>query len=136
MIQESGVFCPHTIHPSCMVAPWCLLVGTVWPLWEHLQQCSVYDPAKVIFPHSSLVIYFFATSPIKLKLGQQIGGWVGGWVGGGLLITNHLDQSLWWANGEHSSHQKSDHIYYTLSRCITSLLRLLPANATCASLLS
>ncbi len=34
----------------------------------------------------SLVIYIFATPPIKLKLGQQIGG--------GLLIANHLDQSL------------------------------------------
>jgi hypothetical protein len=38
------------------------------------------------FSHPSLVIYFFATPPIKLKLGQQIGG--------GLLIANHLDQSL------------------------------------------
>jgi len=38
-------------------------------------------------------MYSFATPPIKLRLGQQIGG--------GLLITNHLDQSLWWANQKH-----------------------------------
>jgi hypothetical protein len=34
----------------------------------------------------SLVSYFFSTPPIKLKLGQQIGG--------RLLIANHLDQSV------------------------------------------
>ncbi len=45
------------------------------------------------FSHPSLVIYCFATPPIKLKLGLQIGG--------GLLITNHLDQSLWCANQKH-----------------------------------
>jgi hypothetical protein len=43
------------------------------------------------FSHPSLVIYFFATSPIKLKLGQQIRG--------GLLImnptwTNHHDRPI------------------------------------------
>ncbi len=38
-------------------------------------------------------MYSFATPPIKLKLEQQIGG--------GLLIANHQDQSLWWANDKH-----------------------------------
>jgi hypothetical protein len=42
------------------------------------------------FSHPSFVVYSFATPPRKLKLGQQIGG--------RLLITNHLDQSLWWAD--------------------------------------
>jgi len=36
--------------------------------------------------HPSLVIYVFATPHTKLKLGHQIGA--------GLLIANHLDQSL------------------------------------------
>jgi hypothetical protein len=36
--------------------------------------------------HANLVIYFFATQHIKLKLGQQIGE--------RLLIANHLDESL------------------------------------------
>jgi hypothetical protein len=40
--------------------------------------------------HPSLVIYFFPTSAIKLKLALQIGG--------RLLLANHLDQSLWLAN--------------------------------------
>jgi len=38
------------------------------------------------FSHPSLVMYSFATPPIKLKLEQKI-GW-------GPVITNHLDQSL------------------------------------------
>jgi hypothetical protein len=38
------------------------------------------------FSHPSLVIYFFATPPIKVKLGQQIGR--------GVWIANHLHQSL------------------------------------------
>ncbi len=45
---------------------------------------------KINFSHPSLVVYSVATPPIKLKLGQQI-PW-------GLLIANHLNQSLWWAN--------------------------------------
>jgi hypothetical protein len=38
----------------------------------------------------SLVIYIFATPPIKMKLGVLIGR--------GLIVGNHLDQSLWLAN--------------------------------------
>jgi hypothetical protein len=41
------------------------------------------------FSHPSLII------PIKLTPGQQIGQ--------GLLIANHLDESLWWANQKHSA---------------------------------
>jgi hypothetical protein len=48
---------------------------------------SICDPAKIFFMSKySLVDYCFATPPVKLTLGQQIGG--------GLLIANHLDQSL------------------------------------------
>jgi hypothetical protein len=46
-------------------------------------------PCKNNFSHPSLVTYFFATPPIKLELVQQINRW------GGLLIANHLDESLW-----------------------------------------
>jgi hypothetical protein len=43
--------------------------------------------------HPSLVMYYcFATPPIKLKRGQQIGGG---------LIANHLEQSLWSTNQKH-----------------------------------
>ncbi len=45
------------------------------------------------FSHPSLFIHFFSTQLMKLKLGQQIGG--------GLLIANHLDQWVWWANQKH-----------------------------------
>ncbi len=40
-----------------------------------------------------------ATPPIKLNLGEQIGA--------GLLIANHLDQSLWWANQKHRAAVRS-----------------------------
>jgi hypothetical protein len=43
-----------------------------------------------IFSHQKLVIYFFPTTPIKLKLGLQIGG--------KLLIATHLDQTKCVAN--------------------------------------
>jgi hypothetical protein len=62
---------------------------------KHRWRCWVCDSAKICFT----LCTFFATSPIKLNSRQQMGG--------GLLIANHLDQSLWWANQKHSSH-----IYY------------------------
>jgi hypothetical protein len=40
-----------------------------------------------------VLLYYFATLPKKLKLWKQIGR--------GLLIANHLDQLLWWANQKH-----------------------------------
>jgi len=49
-----------------------------------------YVSLRKYFSHPSLVMYSFATQPIKLKLRQQIGG--------GLVIANHLDQSLSSAN--------------------------------------
>jgi hypothetical protein len=49
-----------------------------------------YVSLRKYFSHPSLVMYSFATPPIKLKLRQQIGG--------GLVIANHLDQSLSSAN--------------------------------------
>jgi hypothetical protein len=79
---------------TCM--PWFhLVVGRTW--LKHLQPwCSVCDPAKY-FSHLSFVIYFLATPParppMKMKLGQQIGG--------ELLTANRLDESLWWANQKH-----------------------------------
>ncbi len=51
------------------------------------------QPLRKCFSHPSLDMYSFATPPIKPKLRQQIGG--------GLLIANHLNQSLWWANQKH-----------------------------------
>jgi hypothetical protein len=48
---------------------------------------------KNIFHIQVELFIVFATPPIKLKLGQHI-YW-------GLLIANHLDQSLWWANEKH-----------------------------------
>jgi hypothetical protein len=56
---------------------------------EHLQQCSVCDPAK-IFLTSKFSCLLFPTPTIKLKLGLQMGG--------RLQITTHLDQANYLAN--------------------------------------
>jgi hypothetical protein len=53
---------------------------------EHLHSSSTrYETLPKYFSHPSLVMYSFAIH-IKLKLGLQIRG--------GLLIANHLDESL------------------------------------------
>jgi hypothetical protein len=76
-----------------------IYVSDSLPLSCHASQflvCSCISAARMItlsaspgvlnMSHPSLVIYWFATPPGKLKLGQPIGG--------GLLIANHVDQSL------------------------------------------
>jgi hypothetical protein len=82
------------------------------------------------FSHPSLVMYSFATPPIKLKRGQHIAG--------ELLITNHLDQSLWWANQKHWAAVRSyfTTLFLALSCRCTALLSLLPDTATWAIMLS
>jgi len=62
-------------------------------------------------------MYSFATPPIKLKPGEQIGG--------GLLIANHLDQSLCCTNQKHWVAVKLLLLHF-FCRC-KLLLRLLPA---------
>ncbi len=52
--------------------------------FEHLQHYSGNDLTD-FFPHPSLVLYSFATPPIKLKPGQQIGARP--------QIANHVDRS-------------------------------------------
>jgi len=73
-----------------------LNIETLWNQLIHPQSISSgaeYVTLWKYFSHPSLVMYYFATPPIKLKLGRQIGG--------ELLIANHLDESLWWANQKH-----------------------------------
>jgi hypothetical protein len=52
-------------------------------LYKSISSGAQYVTLPKYFSHPSLVMYSFATPPIKLKLGQQIGG--------GLLIVNRLD---------------------------------------------
>jgi hypothetical protein len=81
----------------------------------HHQLCSVRNLANY-FLHPSLVIYFFATPAIKLKLGLQIGG--------RLLITNHLNQSLWLANQKTGN--RSSHIIFITLFCRSYRAELVP----------
>jgi hypothetical protein len=64
---------------------------------EHLQWCSVCDPAKIFFASKFSYILFCNPTTHKTKTGQQIGG--------GLVIGNHLDRSVWYANQKQSSSQ-------------------------------
>jgi hypothetical protein len=60
------------------------------------------------FSHPSLVIYFFATPPIKVKTGPQI-------CGGYLLIANHLDQSLCLTNQKQGAAVRSYLVHSSLA---------------------
>jgi len=53
------------------------------------------NPVKKYFSHPSLVIYFFPTPTLKLKLGLRRGG--------KLLIATHLNQSNYLANQQQVS---------------------------------
>jgi hypothetical protein len=50
-----------------------------------LIHCSVFDLAKIVFTFKFSYLLFW-NSPIKLKLGEQIGG--------GVLLANHQDQKI------------------------------------------
>jgi hypothetical protein len=73
--------------------------GMIWPKSRSISSSAQYAILQKIISHPSLVIYFFATPPIKLKLGHQIGG--------GLLMANHLNRLLQWANQKHSAAVRS-----------------------------
>jgi hypothetical protein len=62
-------------------------------LLQHLQRCSVCHPAKNISHIQVKLFPFFPTSPTHVELKLGLANTLGR-----LLITNHLDQSLWLAN--------------------------------------
>jgi hypothetical protein len=75
-----------------------------------------------MFSHPNLVIYCFATPPITLKLGQQIGG--------RLLNGNQLDQSLYRANQKLWSSVRPYSLRSFLQ--VLSIAAFSPATAICA----
>ncbi len=111
-----------------MISPWWLCKETKREEEEEeeeglLPESISSGAQRKYFSRPGLVMYSFATPPIKLKPGHQIGG-------GGLLIantwTNHYDGPI---------RNSLDHIYYTpFCRC-RALLRHSPAMATCAIML-
>jgi hypothetical protein len=93
---------------------WCdnsRLVGALSPVpWEPQPKRATIKQKfavtlEISFSHPSLVIYLFATPPIKFKLGQQIRG--------GLLTANHLEQLLWRATQKHWAAVRS-HLLHSL----------------------
>jgi hypothetical protein len=102
-------------------------MNLIFPIWvfqiltfkSTSSSALVCEPAKIFFTSKFSYLLFLNLAYVKLKLGQQIGA--------GLLIANHLDQSLWY---------NSDHTYYApFCRC-TALLCLLPATSKCTIMLS
>ncbi len=97
------------------------------PVNFHCKECPTVRASPVMLNMwPSLVVYSFATPPIKLKLGHQIGG--------GLLIANHMDQSLWRAAQKHWAAVRSYLLHSFLQ--VHSALRLVPATVPCAIMLS
>jgi hypothetical protein len=98
--------------------PLVYLEGTL----EHLQQVVLsMQPCENIFHIQVLVMYSFATPPIKLKLGQQANTW--GTTNSKTAWTNHYDEPI------RNTEQQLDHIYYTLFCMCTPLQqRLVPAH--------
>jgi hypothetical protein len=89
---------------------------------EHLQRCSVHDPVKIYFTSKFKVMYSCATPPIKVKVGQQIGGETTNSKPLGRIIMMGQSETL-------SSSAQLDHIYYTLFWRYTALLRPYQASA-------
>jgi hypothetical protein len=80
LVNISRETLPHNLH--------CIHIHTIRASLAR-ELLSMCETLQKYFSHPSLVTYFFATPPIKLELVQQINRW------GGLLIANHLDESLW-----------------------------------------
>jgi len=114
---------PLACHASqCLVCS-CISGGRMIPL-KCISRGAQYVTLQKYFSHPSLVIYCFATLQRKLKLGQPIGG-------GGLLIANHLDESLWWASKNHWTLVRS-YLLHSFLQCTAHS----PATANCAVILS
>jgi hypothetical protein len=99
---------------------------------EHLQRwCSVCGLAKIFFT-SEFSYLLFCNPTHKTETGtQQISN-------GGLLIANHMVQSLWWANQEHWAVVRSYllHSFLEVHSIGCWLVRLSPAIANCTIMLS
>ncbi len=105
-----------------IVARWQVSLLRASPAEHH----SVHDMAKVFFTFNFSYLRL-AIPPLKLKLGQQIGG--------GLLIANHMDQLLWWANQKHWAAVRSYLVHSFLQRAPRCLLCRVPATADCEIML-
>jgi hypothetical protein len=69
-----------------------------YTLWASPMVLSMWH-SKIFFTSKFSYLLFFTTLPIKLKLGQQIGG--------RLLIANHMHQLLQWVTQKHGAPVKS-----------------------------
>jgi hypothetical protein len=96
--------------------PWPKAIGTIYQCdrlklnivgmsnaLAHPHRCSVYDPAKIFL--TSKFHYLLVCKPTHKTETRTANR-------GELLITNHLDQSLWLPN--QNREQQSDQVHYTL----------------------
>jgi hypothetical protein len=87
---------------------WTKVYTILPPKWRtySIPTSTQYVNLPKYFSQPSLVIYFFATPPMKLKRGPQM------WE---LLIANHLDQSLWLANPKQGAAVRSYLLHSSLA---------------------
>ncbi len=101
----------NPIWDFVFVENFCLVRALLGPPWKApcvLSMWTCKTKKKNSHPPRS-VLYYFATPPIKLKpLDRQQNRW------GGLLIANHLNQSVQYDEPIKNTEQQSDPIYYTL----------------------
>jgi hypothetical protein len=67
-------FSPNQTHTRFFPNGALVGAGSLWPHLEHLQECSVGDPAK-IFLTSKFSYLLFPNPTHKTKIGMQIGGY-------------------------------------------------------------
>ncbi len=87
-------------------------ISLPWIIYYILLHTSIPTGAQYLtlqkcFSHPSLIIYFFATPPIRLKQ-RTANRWE-------LLIANQLDQSLWLANQKQGSAVRSYLLHSSLA---------------------
>ncbi len=95
------------------------MLKTTWRCSKSISTGAQYVTLDNKIKCLSFAVFFFGNPTNKTVIGTEY-MW-------GLLIANHLDQSLWSANQKRWS--ESDHICYTLFCRCTALLRLSPASA-------
>jgi hypothetical protein len=84
-----------------------------------------HHPAKIPRTSKFKVIYFFPTPPINLKRNGYVMGTAYMW---GLLIANHLDQSLCLANTKQGAAVRSYLLHSSLAGAQQSCMYLLPTS--------
>jgi hypothetical protein len=117
-LHDNISYCDHIVAFKCSKVNWFghqktlrkeRCVTSVNYCCKSISTSAQYVTLHKCFSHPSLVVYFFATPPLKLKLETAKKG-------KGLLIANHLDQSLWSTNQKYWTVVRS-YLLHSVQRC-------------------